>query len=261
MKDKLFKILQRGSHDSKQNLAFDYFIFTLILLNVITLVLESVDEIYSQYNEILVNFNVFCVIIFSIEYLLRLFVSDLSHPSKSRLKSAIKFMLSPFGIIDLLAILPFYLPMLIKIDLRFIRIIRLVRVVRIFKLNRYNNSLKLIGTVIKEKKEELLITGFVTFLTLLLASFLMYAIESEHQPEAFLDILASFWWAVATLTTVGYGDVYPITSLGRFIAGIIALMGIGIIALPTGIISAGFMNKLGKKNEDNKCPHCGKSIN
>jgi voltage-gated potassium channel len=260
MKEKLFKILQRGSHGNKQNLVFDYFIFTLIILNVITLILESVNEIYSHYGEILISFNVFCVVIFSAEYILRLYVSDLSHPSNNRLKSAIKFILSPFGVIDLLAILPFYLPMFIKIDLRFIRIIRLVRVIRVFKLNRYNNSLKLIGKVIKEKKEELLITGFVTFLTLLLASFLMYAIESEHQPEAFPDILSSFWWAVATLTTVGYGDVYPITSFGRFIAGIIAIMGIGIIALPTGIISAGFMNKVEKKNEDNNCPHCGKSI-
>lgn len=260
MKEKLFKILQRGSHGSKKNLAFDYFIFTLIILNVASLVLESVDAIYSQYGEILINFNVFCVIVFSIEYILRLYVSDLSHPSNNRLKSVIKFIISPFGIIDLLAIIPFYLPMIIKIDLRFVRIIRLLRIVRIFKLNRYNNSLKLIGTVIKEKKEELLITGFVTFLTLLLASFLMYAIESDHQPEAFPDILSAFWWAVATLTTVGYGDVYPITSLGRFIAGIIALMGIGIIALPTGIISAGFMNKVERKNEDNNCPHCGNSI-
>lgn len=88
----------------------------------------------------------------------------------------------------------------------------------------------------------------------------MYAVESEYQPEAFPDILASFWWAVATLTTVGYGDIYPITSLGRFIAGVIALMGIGIVALPTGIISAGFMNKVEKINTGNQCPHCGKSI-
>lgn len=260
MKKRIFQLLERGSHGKKENLVFDYFIFGLIILNVVSLILESVHQINVQYGSILINFNIFCVVMFSIEYLLRLYFSDLSHPSDNWLKSALKFMVSPFGIIDLLAILPFYLPMLIKIDLRFIRIIRLVRVIRIFKLNRYNNSLKLIGQVIKEKKEELLITGFVTFLTLFLASFLMYAIESEYQPEAFPDILSSFWWAVATLTTVGYGDIYPITSLGRFIAGIIALMGIGIIALPTGIISAGFMNKVDKSKEDTKCPHCGQSI-
>lgn len=166
--------------------------------------------------------------------------------------------------IDLFAILPFYLPMLIKMDLRFLRALRLTRFLRILKVNRYNDSLNLIWTVIKEKKSELVVTGFVTFLILLLASFTMYYIEGEKQPDQFPNILATFWWAIATLTTVGYGDVYPITGLGKLISGLIAILGIGLVALPTGLISAGFMSKIENRkqndSDDEKCPHCGKNI-
>jgi voltage-gated potassium channel len=133
-----------------------------------------------------------------------------------------------------------------------------MRFLRILKISRYNNSLNLIWSVIKEKKAELLITGFVTFLILLIASFIMYFVEGNTQPEAFPDIPSSIWWAVATLTTVGYGDIYPITGAGKFISGVIAILGIGLVALPTGLISAGFMEKIkNKKQENTKCPHCG----
>ena len=152
--------------------------------------------------------------------------------------------------------------MLIKADLRFLRILRLSRFLRILKVNRYTNSLKLIWSVIKEKKSELIVTGFATLLLLIIASFIMYNIEGEKQPDVFPNILASFWWAIATLTTVGYGDVYPITGLGKFISGLIALMGIGLVALPTGIISSGFIKRLEKQKKDEEiiCPHCGKRI-
>ena len=149
-------------------------------------------------------------------------------------------------------------------DLRFLRALRLTRFLRVLKVNRYNNSLNLIVEVVKEKKSELAVTGFVTFLVLLIASFLMYYIEGDEPNGYFDSVPASFWWAVSTLTTVGYGDVYPTTALGKIISGIIALMGIGLVALPTGILGAGFVNKINKqrqKEQNEKCPHCGKSIN
>lgn len=245
------------------NRLFDYFIMSLILLSVISIILESIPEISKAFGEILRIFNLISIVIFSIEYLVRLFVSDLTHPSTNRFKSALRFIFSAYGLIDLLAILPFYLPMLIKMDLRFLRALRLTRFLRILKVNRYNDSLNLIWAVIKEKKSELAVTGFVTFLILLLASFIMYYVEGEKQPNQFPNILASFWWAIATLTTVGYGDVYPITGLGKMISGLIAIVGVGLVALPTGLISAGFISKIeNKKNADiNKsCPHCGKEI-
>lgn len=257
---KVFELVEKGGHGRKFNRIFDFTIMSLIVLSLISIILESTPEIYLKYEAVLYGFNAFSIVIFSIEYAMRVYVSHLTHPSSSRLKSASKFIFSTYGLIDLFAILPFFLPMLIKVDLRFLRALRLTRFLRILKLNRYNDSLNLIWTVIKEKRSELAVTGFLTFLILMIASFLMYHIEGDKQPEAFSNILDSFWWAVATLTTVGYGDIYPITGLGKFISGLIAILGIGIVALPTGIIGAGFMNKIEKTKADCKCPHCGSKI-
>lgn len=263
IKTKIYRLVEKGSHGHKANRLFDYLIMSLILLSVIAIIIESMPEIDKRFSDYLKVFKVVSVVIFSVEYIMRLYVSDLTHPSTNRFKSAIRFMFSVYGLIDLLAVLPFYLPMLIKVDLRFLRALRLTRFVRILKVNRYNDSLNLIWTVIKEKKPELAVTGFVTFLILLLASFLMYYIEGEKQPDQFPNIIASFWWAVATLTTVGYGDIYPVTGLGKLISGLIAVLGIGLVALPTGLISAGFMNKIENKRKQDKkstCPNCGHKI-
>jgi voltage-gated potassium channel len=229
------------------------------VLNIIAIIIESIPYIGNIWRDEIEYFEITSVIIFTIEYLIRIYVSDITHPSSSRLKSAIKFICSPYGIIDLLAIAPFYMPFIFAMDLRFLRLLRLLRFLRILKINRYNRSLYLIWNVIKEKKSELLTTVFVTSIMLLIASFLIHYFEAEAQPEQFSNILNCFWWSVATLTTVGYGDIYPITAAGKLIAGIIAIMGIGLVALPTGIISSGFIDKLSSKKE-NTCPHCGKEL-
>jgi len=259
IRQKIYRLVEKGSHGSKINLIFDYSIMSLIVINVVALILETLPDFKEPLGLILRQIEIFSVIIFSMEYIMRIYVSNLTYPSSSKIKSAFKFIFSFYGLIDLLAITPFYLPFLIKIDLRFLRILRLMRFLRIFKINRYNNSLSLIYSVIKEKKSELAMTGFVALLILFIASFLMYYVEGETQPDKFPNILSCFWWAIATLTTVGYGDVYPITGLGKFLSGIIAVLGIGLVALPTGLVSAGFMEKIEKKNKDSKtCPHCGK---
>ena len=261
LKEKIYNLVEKGHNGSKVNLVFDYFIMSLIVLNVTALILESIPKVYDHYSQVLYIFEVVSVIIFTIEYVLRLYISDLTYPTGSRWKSVFKFMFSTFGLIDLLAILPFYLPFIITLDLRYLRALRLIRFVRIFKVNRYNKSLTIIADVIKDKKSELAMTGFVTLIILLIASFIMYNVEGEVQPDAFPNVLACVWWAVATLTTVGYGDVYPVTAVGKIIGSIIAILGIGVVALPAGIIGTGFMEKLGKKNiELTKCPHCGKEI-
>lgn len=261
IKQKIYRFIEKGSHGSKINLIFDYSIMTLIMLNVVSIILETIPEIRNYLGNSLRIFDIFSVVIFTIEYLLRIYIADLTHPSSNKIKSRLKFIFSTFGLIDLFAILPFYLPFLIKIDLRFLRILRIMRFLRIFKINRYNNSLNLIYSVIKEKKSELAMTGFVALLTLFVASFLMFEVEGEAQPDKFPNLLSCFWWAIATLTTVGYGDVYPITALGKFLSGIIAVLGIGLVALPTGLISAGFVEKIVKdKRKPKKCPHCGKDL-
>jgi len=261
IKQRAYRLVEKGAHGAKINACFDYAILILIVLNLLAIILETISDIYDSIGDFLRMFEVFSVVVFSIEYIIRIYVSDLTHPSTSRVKSAMKFVFSFYGLIDLLSITPFYLPFLIKIDLRFLRAMRLLRFIRILKINRYNSSLSLIWGVIKDKKPELAITGFVTFLVLLIASYLMYYIEGEAQPDKFPNVIASFWWAVATLTTVGYGDVYPITALGKFVSGLIAILGIGLVALPTALVSAGFMDKIKSNREDSiKCPHCGESI-
>lgn len=261
IKQKIYRLVEKGSHGSRINLIFDYSIMLLIILNVGALILESISEIKESFGRILRIFEIISVVIFSIEYIMRIFVSDLTYPASSKIKSTFKFIFSFYGLVDLLAIIPFYLPFLIKIDLRFLRILRLMRFLRVLKINRYNSSLSLIFSVIKEKKSELAITGFVALLILFISSFLMYHVEGEVQPDKFPNILSCFWWAVATLTTVGYGDVYPITGSGKFLSGVIATLGIGLVALPTGLVSAGFMDKIGKTNHISaKCPHCGKDV-
>ena len=249
------------------NKAFLKFIYTLIILNVVSIVIASYSEIRNDYTEYLNYFEYFSVFVFTIEYFLRIWSADIQYEnSKSKFKK-LKFITSKYGLVDLFAILPFFLPLIFPFDARVIRILRLFRLLRIFKLGRLSKSMKTINGVLKETREELLVTIFVAFVFLILSSTLMYYIENEAQPEKFGDIGQSMWWAVATLTTVGYGDVYPITGTGKFLSAVIALIGIGFVALPTGIISSAFIAKVQKKKENKRlenqsceCPNCGHKI-
>ena len=246
------------------NKYFIKFIYALIVLNVLTLILESYKELNDNYGGFFYAFEIFSVSIFTLEYLIRIWVSDKTKEDK---KERINFAFSTLGIIDLIAIIPFYLPFIFPFDLRIVRILRLFRLLRIFKLSRYSKSLKTIQYIFKETKAELSITVFVTFVLMILSSTLMYYIEHDAQPEKFASIGDAVWWAVATLTTVGYGDVYPVTALGKILSGIIALIGIGFVALPTGIISSAFIEKIQAEKKSKKgkkvknkdcCPTCGK---
>lgn len=243
-----------------QNQAIVSFIYTLIVLNVIVLILESYSEFRTNYHVFFRWFEYICVSIFTLEYLLRLWTAkyDKKYEHKSGSKT-LMFIFSTLGLIDLVAILPFYLPFIFTIDLGVIRMLRLFRLLRIFKLGRYSKSMRIVKSVLNDTKSELTITIFIAFILMIISSTLMYYLEHDAQPEKFASIIHSFWWSVATLTTVGYGDVYPITSLGKLISGLIALIGIGIIALPTGIISSSFITKIQKENKPTSCtcPNCG----
>lgn len=272
LKRAVFELIKdkNGSPISQWNQRIDLFIVAIILLSVTAIILESFKGIKSAYGSWLRWFEISSVIVFSIEYLLRLWTADLKYPQYSKIGARLKFMYSPMGIIDLLAILPFYLPFFLKLDLRFIRILRILRLLRIFKLRRYSNSLDIIIKILSEKRFELILSVMFVFVLLIFSASFMYSIESEVQPESFPDIISTLWWAVATLTTVGYGDVYPITPLGRLFGGFTALLGIGMLALPTAIISAAFVEameiqkeqkqKSAKEYPYNYCPHCGKAL-
>ena len=174
-------------------------------------------------------------------------------------------MLSPMAMVDFLAILPFYLGIFIdasSVDARFIRGIRLFRLFRLFKIGRYSQSISQLVGVFARKKEELAITFFAVVMLLILASSVIYLVEHKAQPEQFSSIPAAMWWGVATLTTVGYGDIYPITGLGKFCGAVIALLGVGIVALPAGIIASGFNEAIQEKaaRQRYRCPCCDEEL-
>ena len=212
-------------------------IIALILFNVICLGLDTDKNIYLTYKVIFQKVELYSVIIFTFEYFLRLITID-------KLKDIFK----PLMLIDLFAILPFYLP-LIGLDLRILRIFRLLRILRMFKLARYFEALQMIGKVIAKKKYELISIFGVLLLLMFISSFLMFYAEADSQPNAFHNILDTFWWSLVTFTTVGYGDVYPITPFGKILSGIIVLIGIMLFALPTSILTAEFLNEYSQKKQ------------
>ena len=263
IKQRIFEIIQIASPNDKVSKIFDISLIALILLNVSLVIADtfSLPLIVQKISGILEKIS---VIIFSIEYLLRIWTADLLFPKKNYLIAKIKYIFSFIAIIDLLAILPFYLPMFFLIDLRVLRMLRIIRLFRVFKINRYTNALSSIAKVFRNKQHELLSSIFVVLLLMIVASVLMYSIENSAQPDVFKNAFDALWWALATLTTVGYGDIYPITVLGKILSAIIAILGIGLVAVPTGIISAGFMEEI--QEEKNKmddikyCPYCGKKL-
>ncbi len=260
LKSRIFEILEISSVDLYSR-TFSIFIMSLISLNVLAVILETVESISLRYELFFTTFEMFSVAIFTIEYLLRLWTCTADKRFENPITGRLRFAVTPLAVVDLFAVLPFYLPLIFPFDTRFIRILRLFRLFRAFKMVRYSDSLKLMGNVLKAKKEEIVITLFIMVILLIFTSSLIYLVEHEAQPQAFSSIPASMWWGVVTLATVGYGDIYPITPLGKFFGAIISILGIGMFALPTGILASGFIEEIRKKQGKLICPHCGKVIN
>lgn len=262
IKKRTFEIIQAGKDGDIPSKIFDIFIVALIILNVITIIIETFT-ITNTERYIIQQIEMVSVIIFTVEYLLRVWTSDLLYPDLPRGKAVFKYMFSFMAIIDILAILPFYLPFLIPIDLRVLRLLRIFRLFRLFKFNRYTSAFGTIAEVFKRKSAQLISSILVVGLLMIISSILMYNVEHAVQPEVFKNAFSGLWWAVATFTTVGYGDIYPITTTGKILSSLIALLGIGLVAVPTGIISAGFIELTElRKKEDKKsfCPYCGHKL-
>ena len=261
IKRAIFELIDPTHADDAVSRAFNIGMLVLIFFNILAVVLETEEGLYSQYRIYFHYFDVFSVGIFTVEYILRLWTCTEHEKYKSPISGRIKYALSISMLIDLFSFLPFYIP-LGGMDLRIIRAVRLFRLFRLFKMGRYSQSLNKLVNVINSKKEELIITLFSGGVLLIIASSLMYFIEREAQPEEFGSIPNAMWWGAVTLTTVGYGDVYPVTLLGKLIGALIAVLGIGLFALPAGIIASGFASELQKQRPVPKiCPHCGKEIN
>lgn len=260
----LYELLENRSFKTK-GYFFNAFIILLICLSVVCVILETDSDFNSKYYYTLLTLETGISTIFLFEYLARIYVSPYKYADLTPFKARLKFITSFGGIIDLLAISPFFLPFIVNLDLRILRLLRVFKITQILKVGRHSKSLKLIIEVIKEKRTELGITILFSFILIVISAYFIYFFEHEHQPEVFKNYLDAIWWAVATLTTIGYGDIYPITYIGRALATIVAFLGIGIIALPTGILGSAFIEKIQKRKEaaaynNSQCPHCGKKL-
>lgn len=225
----------------------DMFLIILICLNIIVVILESVKNLEASYGAFFYGFEIFSVVVFTVEYLFRLWAIVEHQKYKHPVKGRIRFAFTPMAIIDLLAVLPFYIATF-ALDLRHLRILRLFRFFRLFKIARYVTALDIIKNVVIRKKEQLIVSVVFILFMLLVVSSLMYHLEHDAQPEKFSSIPETLWWGVVTFSTVGYGDMYPITDGGRILAGIISILGIGLFALPTGILVSGFSEITENKN-------------
>lgn len=248
IKHRVFEIIQAGKEGDRVSKFFDLFIIILIVLNVI-MVIADTFTVPPSVREIFGIVETVSVIIFTIEYLCRIWTSDYLYPELSPAKARIKYIFSFMALIDLLAILPFYIPYVIHIDLRVLRLLRMIRLLRIFKVNRYTDALTGMLKVFKAKASQLFSSMLIVFLLMIIASVIIYSVENPAQPDKFENAFSGLWWAIATLTTVGYGDIYPITALGKILSAVIAVLGIGLVAVPTGIISAGFMEQIQEKEK------------
>lgn len=253
LREHIYHFIDNEEEQSFGSQSFELFITGLILLSIVSIVLESFEDLRFGYGYYFNLFENLTLAIFGVEYVLRIATADYKYKDlDSWSPAAWRFMTSGSGIVDLIAIAPIFfhfatfigLREFAQSDFRFIRILKITRLLRIFKMNSFTNSITVVAEVFTEKRHDLGITLFVTFVLLLVSSTLMWYVEGPVQPELFPNILASFWWAIATLTTVGYGDVFPITPLGKFLSGLIALLGIGLVALPAGILSSAFIEKL-----------------
>jgi voltage-gated potassium channel len=246
LKKRLFNILESSAAGNWLGRWFDRFMIVLIVTNVLAVVLESVESLAAAAPEFFWTFELFSVAVFTIEYLARVWVctenpeSGYGHPVFGRLRQ----MATPMALIDLIAILPFYLAFLIPVDLRFMRVFRLLR---LFKLTRYSSAMETLGAVVYGQRRPLGAALLIMLTVLVFASSIVYLFEHEAQPEAFASIPHSMWWGLATLTTVGYGDVTPITSGGRIFGAFIMVLGVGMFALPAGILANGFADEIRKR--------------
>ena len=260
LRKRLYLTLEPTERGGLLERIFEFFLVSIIILNIFAILLDSVAEIHNQYDTLFRKFEIFTILFFTLEYCARIYSivenPKYHHPIKGRLR----FMKSPMAIIDLLAFLPFYFVFL-PMDLRFLRIFRLMALFRLFKIARYLHALKIFKRVLIDRKEQLVLSLLFILFVLTIISFIMFYVEHDAQPDKFTSIPSTMWWGIATLTTVGYGDIVPITSLGKFLGGIFAIAGVGLLALPAGILSSGFYEMLHTKvKETQKCPHCGKEI-
>ena len=243
MKEKIFNIIQIGDKSNKISRAFDIFITIIIVGNIIVTFLETFDQL-SSFSGLFKIVEIVTVFVFCVEYILRIWTANYLYPEVTAGHARFKFLISFDGIVDLLTIIPaFFLSGFV-----IFRMLRVARIFHLFRLNAKYDSFNVITTVLYEKRNQIISSVFIVLILMLASSLCMYSVEHEAQPAVFRNAFSGIWWSMSTLLTVGYGDIYPITTLGRIMAICIAYLGVGAVAIPTGIISAGFVEQYQRKS-------------
>ena len=240
---KLFRMVSVGVIDEPVNQAYDAISIIALLANLLVSVMATFDNLQAAYGNIFLLVEQVTVFLFGVDYVLRVITAPELYPEETPAGAVAKYCLSLSGIIDLLSFLPYYLPVFFPSGVAAFRMFRVVRILRLFRINAYYDSLNVITEVLKSKKQQLLSSVFIIATLMLGSSLCMYSLEHEAQPEVFSNAFSGIWWAASTLLTVGYGDIYPITPLGKLFGICITFLGGGMVAIPTGIISAGFVEQ------------------
>jgi voltage-gated potassium channel len=259
-RERLWRMLEPGAGDGWLSRVVAWSIQALICLNVTSVILESVGGIRTHYGPYLQVFDGMSVILFTVEYALRVYSCTATEQYSRPLAGRLRFALTPLAMLDLLCILPFYLPF-IGLDLRFLRLFRLLRFARIGRFARYSRALRLVGRAFYDKREELVVSLLVLLTLLVVSSCAVYEAERFAQPEAFPDIPAALWWTTMTASGLGCRDIEAITPAGKVVTTVIALLGVGLFALPAGIAASGLIDQVGTRSpESRRCPHCHREL-
>ena len=243
LRARLFKMVSVGVIDDPINQSYDVISTGALIINLAVSVMATFENLNAVYGDIFIMAEQITVLFFGVDYVLRVLTAPELYPGKSRVRSAAQYCLSATGIIDLLSFLPYYLPVFFPSGMAAFRMFRVVRILRLFRINAYYDSLNVITEVLNSKKQQLLSSVFIIATLMLGSSLCMYSLEHEAQPEVFANAFSGIWWSASTLLTVGYGDIYPITPMGKFFSICITFLGVGMVAIPTGIISAGFVEQ------------------
>lgn len=250
MRKRLFEIMEINNRDDIPSTVFDIGLAVVIVVNIIAMFLETFSSL-NAYKSLFTMIENVTVVLFIIEYVLRIATSDLLYPDKSRPRAVLSFLISFDGVVELLTILPFfYLSGFIVF-----RMLRVVRIFHLFRINSQSDSFNVIKSVLYEKRNAIMSSVFIIIILMLASSLGIYSAEHEAQPDVYENAFSGIWWSVSAMLTVGYGDIYPITIAGRIMAILIAFLGVGVVAIPTGIISAGFVEYYSREQNYDKKLH------
>ena len=240
---RVYEIVEIGAAGDLLSRAYDLFYTLTIVLNLTATILDTYDALHEKYGSLFALIEFVTVTAFAVDYALRIYTADFKYRGCSRGKAAWKYAVSFGGIVDIISFLPVYLPFFFPSGAAAFRLVRVIRIFRLFRINAYYDSLNVITSVLSSKKNQLISSVSIILVLMLASSLCMYSLENEARPEVFSNAFSGIWWAASTLLTVGYGDIYPVTTMGRILGIVITFLGVGMVAIPTGIISAGFVEQ------------------